>query len=313
MKKIRINFCDFWPNFNYIESDFYKILSQKYQVEISDNPEFLFYSVFGNNHLEYECIKIFYTGENVIPDFNLCDYGIGYAHLNFDDRYLRFPIFRIYGYEKFLKIALNIHKETIKKRKKFCNFIYSNNKADKEKEEFYKLLSQYKKIDSGGRYLNNIGEPVKDKFLFQQQYKFSIAFENTSSKGYTTEKLIEAKAAGTIPIYWGNPEIAKEFNTKSFINCHEYENFDEVIEVIKKIDNDDELYLKYLNEPFSLEGFDLEKKELSDFLYNIIEKKQILRSIDKTSKGFSNYSKLVYLKKIEKIKILKKIIKIFVK
>lgn len=149
--------------------------------------------------------------------------------------------------------------------------------------------------------------------MFQQQYKFSIAFENTSSKGYTTEKLIEAKAAGTIPIYWGNPEIAKEFNTKSFINCHEYENFDEVIEVIKKIDNDDELYLKYLNEPFSLEGFDLEKKELSDFLYNIIEKKQILRSIDKTSKGFSNYSKLVYLKKIEKIKILKKIIKIFVK
>ncbi len=166
MKKIRINFCDFWKNFNYKENDFYKILSQKYEIEISDTPDFL---------------------------FNLCDYGIGFANLNFEDRYLRIPLYSLFQYKKYLKLALDIHNQNNIIKKKFCNFIYSNGNADKEREEFYNLLSQYKKVDSGGRYLNNIGGPVKDKFSFQQQYKFSIAFENTSSKGYTTEKLIEAK------------------------------------------------------------------------------------------------------------------------
>lgn len=316
MKKIRINFCDFWKNFNYKENDFYKILSQKYEIEISDTPDFLFYSVFGNEYLEYDCIKICYVGENIIPDFNLCDYGIGFANLNFEDRYLRIPLYSLFQYKKYLKLALDIHNQNNIIKKKFCNFIYSNGNADKEREEFYNLLSQYKKVDSGGRYLNNIGGPVKDKFSFQQQYKFSIAFENTSSKGYATEKLIEAKAAGTIPIYWGNPEIAKEFNSKSFINCHEYKNFEEVIEEIKRIDSDDKVYFEYLREPFSLKENDMVKeyeKELENFLYNIIEKNKKERSVDNTSLSFTSYGSLKKMRDINNNKVMRRIIRTFFK
>jgi hypothetical protein len=42
MKKIRINFVDFVKQFNIMESDFYKILSKKYEIEISDEPDFYF-------------------------------------------------------------------------------------------------------------------------------------------------------------------------------------------------------------------------------------------------------------------------------
>lgn len=301
MEKIKIKFVDFWPGFDEKNNDFYEILSKKYNIEISDYPEFLFYSVFGDDNLDYDCIKIFYTGENFIPNFNNCDYAIGFHKIEFGKRYLRMPLYFLFNYKKYLKIALNIHKEKVNNRDKFCNFIYSNGNADKKREEFYNLLSKYKKIDSGGRYLNNIGKAVGDKYEFQKQYKFSIAFENSSSIGYTTEKLIEAKAAGTIPVYWGNPEIATEFNSKSFINCHEYENFNEVIEEIKRVDADEELYKSYLKEPFSIEKNDIVKefdKKLEEFLFFIIENKNKFRS---------EYFRSEYLtENIKKYRILRK-------
>ena len=67
---------------------------------------------------------------------------------------------------------------------------------------------QYKHIDSGGKYKNNIGAPVADKLAFLSEGKFNIAFENSSANGYTTEKLIEAFAAGTIPLYWGDESVS---------------------------------------------------------------------------------------------------------
>ena len=61
MKKIKINFVDFQKDLSE-NNDFLDILSRHYYVEISDNPDYLFYSVFGTDHLKYKkCVKIFYT------------------------------------------------------------------------------------------------------------------------------------------------------------------------------------------------------------------------------------------------------------
>lgn len=110
------------------------------------------------------------------------------------------------------------------------------------------------------------------KINFLKNYKFTIAFENTKGNGYTTEKLTDAFMACSIPIYWGNPLVTREFNPKAFINCNDFDSFDSVIEYIKLLDNNDELYLEMLSQPPLL--FDPEKreKELEDFLYGIIER-----------------------------------------
>ena len=79
-----------------------------------------------------------------------------------------------------------------------------------------------------------------------KNYKFSLAFENSSTNGYCTEKIIQAFAAGTIPIYWGdkhNP-TGGGINKKSFININDYNDFDNALETIKILDNNDEQYLK---------------------------------------------------------------------
>jgi hypothetical protein len=107
----------------------------------------------------------------------------------------------------------------------------------------------YKHVDSGGKVMNNIGGRVADKMSFLREYKFTIAFENSSYPGYTTEKLVEALIARTIPIYWGNPLVNHDFNPDCFINCHEFEDFDEVIDHVKKIDADDDLYHSYIAAP----------------------------------------------------------------
>ena len=89
-----------------------------------------------------------------------------------------------------------------------------------------------------------MGGPVKDKIAFERDYKFTMCFENTSSIGYTSEKIMEAFAGRTVPIYWGNPDIAEEFNPEAFINCHDFDSFEEVLEEIKRLDADDDAATK---------------------------------------------------------------------
>ena len=62
----------------------------------------------------------------------------------------------------------------------------------------------------------------KAKVEFLRAYKFVVAFENSSAPGYNTEKLTHAIEADAMPIYWGDPEIGRSFNTGRFINAHDY-------------------------------------------------------------------------------------------
>lgn len=268
---LKVKFVDFWSENNAVKDAILDILNQHFDdVCESEEPDFLFYSTFGHTHLNYNCVRIMFLGENLCPDFNICDYAIGFHYIDFEDRYIRFPLY--YFYQADYKLAVRKHlitEDNLQKKKKFCNFVYSNANSEPERQHFFELLSQYKKVDSGGRFLNNIGGPVEDKLAFQKQYKFSIAFENSSANGYTTEKIIQAFAAGTIPIYWGDPCVGREFNEKAFINCHNYCSFEEVIQEIKKIDNDNELFQQYIKQPVYRKEKEHPFRELEDFLVHI--------------------------------------------
>ena len=128
--------------------------------------------------------------------------------------------------------------------------------------------------------MNNIGYVVKDKRQFQSDYKFSIAFENNAyrpqHKGYTTEKIMEPMTVNSLPIYWGNPEINKEFNTKSFINFYDYNDFQKMIEAIIQLDNDPHKYLQMMSQPWFLDNQIPEnnkEENIKKFLFGIINSK----------------------------------------
>lgn len=268
MKHIKIGFVDFWADFKPEESLFYRILSSRYDIELSPEPDFLFCSTFGESHLKHDCVKIFYTGENQVPDFNLFDYALGFEKMEIGDRYLRFPNYLLY--EKDYARMKDKHtrvSEALAGKDAFCSFVCSNNLASPQRSGFLDKLDSYRTVSSGGRYRNNVGGPVSDKHSFLSRHKFDMAFENCSHPGYTTEKIVQSFAACTVPIYWGDPCIAETFNPDAFINCNDFPSFDAVVERIRQIDNDSALYESMLAAPALLAP----EPPVEEFLFHIFD------------------------------------------
>ena len=62
---------------------------------------------------------------------------------------------------------------------------------------------------------------------------FSICIENSSNKGYHTEKIIDAFLSKTIPIYWGCPNLEElGYDPDGFFYCNDE---DEIIKVVNSL------------------------------------------------------------------------------
>jgi len=246
MRTIKIGFVDQWYEFDPHSNIFVELLAKRYDVQFSDDPEYLFYSVQGFRHLEYTVPRIFFTQENLTPDFNICDYAFAFDRLSFGDRYFRLPLYLISRRRELLALSAGqgLHYDG---ECEFCNFIVSNSRPAEERDEIFRLLSKYKKVDSAGTRMNNTGYRIRDKAQFQSHYKFSIAFENSSTPGYVTEKIVDAAYAGTVPIYWGDPTVGEDFDTASFVNCHDYGSLEEAAQAVIRLDQDDERYRQMRN------------------------------------------------------------------
>lgn len=265
-----------WQGFNPDDYIINKILNKYFEMEQSDTPDYIIGSVYSKEALKYEGIRIFYTGENICPDFNMYDYAIGFEHLHYGDRYTYVPNYIMNPkYADDIQNMLIKHEKGIKAGDKvdFCSFVVSNGSADSMREHFFKELSKYKTVNSGGKYKNNIGLPngVPDKFEFQRKHKFSMCFENSSHPGYITEKLIQGFAAGTVPIYYGASDVTSIFNEKAMIVVKDEYDIGRAIQQIIDVDSDDDLYKKIMDEPALVESdyIDRIQKELEDFLINI--------------------------------------------
>ena len=62
-----------------------------------------------------------------------------------------------------------------------------------------------------------------DKIAVASRYRFALVMENQRQPGYVSEKLLDAFAAGAIPIYWGAPDVYKLPGAGAII-CFENEN-----------------------------------------------------------------------------------------
>lgn len=279
MRKIKVKFLGFYCED--FDNAYYKLLKKRYEVELCEEPDYLFYSCLAlDAWKDYSCIRIFVSAEMITPEFNFCDYAIGHDNLEFGDRYFRYPAWLSHTNMEKIKNKRTFSKDDLLRKNKFCNYIYSNfQKGCEYRIELYHYINKnYKKVDSAGKHMHEIdipeivkGDWVKNKVEFMKAYKFTIAIENGSHLGYVTEKLSNAFEAGTIPIYFGSADVAKEFNEDSFINCHRYKSFDEILNKIREVDNNDELYLNMMQCDALLVNPDDYIKGIEEFLFHIIE------------------------------------------
>lgn len=257
----KVKFVDFWDTFDPEDSKVWTTVKNLVDVELGEEPDVVFFSCFGYEHEKYpDAIKVYYTGENIRPNRFACDYSIGFDYSR-SRRHFRYPLYDTYAPEVF----------PVGNREKFCSIVVSNSRSQM-RMDFLEKLSARKRVDSGGRLANNIGGPVASKGQFISQYRFNIALENSSYPGYTTEKLFEAKNAGCIPIYWGDPRVAEEFDPAGFIDISRFPSLDRCIEHILEVDANPELLAKYQNTPLFPHGSRLleeRDKALRAFLVGI--------------------------------------------
>jgi hypothetical protein len=277
--QIKCAFAFFWPKFT---SDtfrsFFPSVCEKYDLALSDKPDVVFFSVFGPQFRPHTYqgtgaqmapgpyVRVFFTGENVEPDMSACEFAISYSVLVDHPNHLRLPLWvyenRQWGYdpERLIKRGAPDWEQLLREKKKFCNFVYRHQVGFRD--ALFHSLGKYKPVDSAGPHLNNVNNwrvptmpnRLAGKIDFFRRYKFTLAIENSMWPGYLTEKLVDSMFAGSVPIYVGDPLAKLTFDPASYIDFSCFRTIKEMIEFVREVDNNDDLYIKMLAAPFYREN-----------------------------------------------------------
>lgn len=147
---VKLKFVDQWPGWPGKDSFLYRLIEQDYDIELSDKPDYILSHGNGYEHLKYDCINVFWTGENIVPDFNCFDYCMGFDNIEFGDRYARVPHFVLY--KEFASLCNNrkVEDPSFLLNRDFCSFVVSNGTGSPLREKFFHRLSEYKPVASGG-------------------------------------------------------------------------------------------------------------------------------------------------------------------
>ena len=320
-KQIKIKFVCFWKGFKYEDSVFYKILLEYFNPIVCDDPDYIICGCFEPfyDYLKYPQVRIMLCGENYIPDLNFIDYAICRYPINLLDRFFYEPGC-LRPFPKCLELdnRRKFTKEDLDKKTNFCNFICSHESEYSIRGDFFKELCKYKKVDSVGKYLNNSNINVNridgTKQNFQKKCKFTLCFESTKNEGFFTEKLTDAFLSGTIPIYYGSSTAKEIFNPKAYIDISDFKNFEEAIQKIIEIDNNDDLYLQMLNEPILNKNVSIKQmyKNECEFVKHIFSQNPndaYRRSRVYTPKDYESYILHRSIKSFKKRRFLSKLVK----
>jgi hypothetical protein len=277
-QQLRVAFAYFWPGFtpDHFRA-FFPYVYEKYDLVPSADPQIVFYSVFSPQFRAYadareihpvarlqpgNYLRVFFTGENFEPDMDACEFAMTFSALTSHPNHLRLPLWVYenrgwgFGPERLIKPPDADWEKIAAEKTRFCNFVYLHEVPFRD--AIFRTLSTYKRIDSAGRHLNNMGgtgvpyapSRVAGKIEFFRQYKFTLAIENTIWPGYMTEKLVDPMYAASIPIYVGDPQAKLSFDPASYIDFSCASSLGEMLDRVRNLDNDPSLYLKMLAAPF---------------------------------------------------------------
>lgn len=272
METLRVAFCDFWPEITQ-ENAFLPILEKHFEVKVTKkNPDVVIHSIF-NRKLEaprFKCKKILFIAENIRYSYdtrtkskinqalNTTNYTISFDPEN--EKNYRLPLWQYFilmnpDYKK------DLFEEKIiwdkERMDRFCAFVVSN-QSNFIRNSAYTSLSSYRRVHSYGRFMTNdlslqklskgkYWRDAKMEYFKKVVHKFMFAMENTSYPWYCTEKIMDAFLVGSIPIYWGDPKIGKDWNQKAFINLQKEGT--SWTDKIRKLDQNNGLFNSIYEQP----------------------------------------------------------------
>lgn len=223
-----------WPFLKVLQ-----LVNSKIRVVEPQHADVLFYGCFGDKHVNYNCKKVWVIEEPIIPCHDECDYTISFEPDNLGGKNIHAPIWVWDCHPDWVAPVRNTGKY-------FCSAVFSNH--EQTRMQFKEKLSNlYKPVDHYGRSATPLHHELKLDTI--SNYRFNMCFENTVLNGYCTEKLLHAKLAGCVPIYYGDRTGIAEFNQESFLNLLDFENMEHLIETVKELDQDKNKFEQIKNEP----------------------------------------------------------------
>jgi GR25 family glycosyltransferase involved in LPS biosynthesis len=283
-KTFRIVFANMWADFNPAYNFFTLLLNAAgkhmsppvsvegyadtdWQTGSKGNPDLVIFGPFGNDWLRYDASvpRVCYTGENTGPvEHPSVKLNMGHEMTYMKSDYLRVPHWVLsvnwFGADvdrlvnpRPIPLELCVRASFISTRPKFAAFVVSNPKNPVRNLAF-DWVNSYKPVDSGGMLYNNIGDQLAaglgggggewKKVKFYQDYRFVLAYENGSNKGYCTEKYLHAKAAGAVPIYWGDPDFQRDFDPAGCIDARQCRTRDDLVALVRAVEENPEEWAK---------------------------------------------------------------------
>jgi hypothetical protein len=141
-------------------------------------------------------------------------------------------------------LILTFDKHLLSRSTKYQRFIFGGSMLKDDEWKIYpktkniSIISSWKVITEGHRLRHQISQACPQLDLWGkglksfdskleplQDYHFSVVIENASYDYYITEKLIDCFATGTIPIYWGCPDIGNIFNIDGMMTFSTFDDF----------------------------------------------------------------------------------------
>jgi hypothetical protein len=154
-------------------------------------------------------------------------------------------------YDPLFEVSSNLNIPDI-----FCGFVHSNPNCQ-TRNNFFKFLCTYKKVNSYGKLMNNMNkiEDIDwaggDQIKLLSKHKFILCFENSRDDNdyYITEKIMNAKISGAVPIYWGTKKCLDLFEKDAFLFLEDgsTQSYFKLLHEIKELDQDNQKYLEMRN------------------------------------------------------------------
>lgn len=241
-------------------------------INYTDNPytaDLIVTSVFGNTQTDPHKTLAF-IGENVRPNFVGYSYSLSFDWDSYGGRNLRLPLWYArlawpgfvqqprrenmhnHGYEPLIEInpLTKPRKLDWNEKEGFCAMIAGN--PEGLRVNLYNSISRYKPVDGYGNMFNRALR--QSKFDVLKRYKFCLCPENSVYDGYVTEKLLDAYAGGTVPIYSGTMSVDCDFKEGTYLNYMNTKDMDWFITTIQAIDESKEIYEDMYNKPLLWEA-----------------------------------------------------------
>ncbi len=175
------------------------------------------------------------------------------------------------------------------------------------REGFAAELAQQIGIDSYGRFLNNrsvegADQGPQSKIATIARYPFCLAFENSISPDYVTEKLFDSFDAGTVPIYLGAPNVNEFAPENSYIDAGDFAGPRELAAYLRHLmgtPRDYAAYFEWRSKPLS-DAFEKRLRQLETpafwRLMELVRQRLQQREAPRTARSTLPFGRLAFLR-----------------